>query len=176
AGNWQWWSFGISHVILIYIFARLWRRAEIITDAELIELRYGGRPAAVLRGLRAFLFAVPINVIGMGYAMLAARKVVVALGLADVLPFDVGGDPNLTAVIVVAVLTLVYAGIAGLWGVVTTDFFQFFLALFGAILVAALAIGEVGGLAELRTRLVTDGYADRMAFLPFGEAAQLGVT
>jgi len=175
AGNWQWWSFGISHVILIYIFARLWRRAEIITDAELIELRYGGRPAAVLRGLRAFLFAVPINVIGMGYAMLAARKVVVALGLADVLPFDVGGDPNLTAVIVVAVLTLVYAGIAGLWGVVTTDFFQFFLALFGAILVAALAIGEVGGLGELRARLVASGLEDRMAFLPFGEAAQLGV-
>lgn len=176
AGNWQWWSFGISHVILIYIFARLWRRAEVITDAELIEQRYGGRPAALLRGLRAFIFAVPINVIGMGYAMLAARKVVVALGLADALPAGPGGDPNLAAVIVIAVLTLVYAGVAGLWGVVTTDFLQFFLALFGAIVVAVLAIGEVGGLAELRTRLIADGYADRMAFLPFAEAAQLGMT
>src|SRR5690606_17376112 len=52
---------------------------------------------------------------------------------------------------------------------------QFFLALFGAILVAALAIGEVGGLGELRARLVASGLEDRMAFLPFGEAAQLGV-
>src|SRR5690606_36701375 len=56
------------------------------------------------------------------------------------------------------------------------DFIQFFLARLGAILVACLAIGEVGGSGVLRTRLVVDGYADRMAFLPFGEAAQLGVT
>src|SRR5690606_42100124 len=113
AGNWQWWSFGISHVILIYIFARLWRRAEVITDAELIEQRYGGRPAALLRGLRAFIFAVPINVVGMGHAMLAARKVVVALGLADAVPFDVGGDANRPARPVTAALALVHPGIGG---------------------------------------------------------------
>jgi hypothetical protein len=47
AGNWEWWGFAIAHVILIYIFARLWRRAEIVTDNELTELRYGGKPAAI---------------------------------------------------------------------------------------------------------------------------------
>ncbi|HEY8468737.1 MAG TPA: sodium:solute symporter family protein [Longimicrobiales bacterium] len=175
AGNWQWWAFGISHVLMVYIFARLWRRAEVITDAELIERRYSGRPAALLRALRAFLFAVPINVIGMGYTMLAARKVVVSLGLADALPEGLGGDPNLWAVIIVSVLTLVYAGITGLWGVVTTDFLQFFLALFGAILVGVLAVVEVGGLEALRDGLIASGYEDRMAFLPLGEAAQLGI-
>lgn len=50
AGNWEWWSFGIAHVVMIYVFARLWRRSEIITDAELTELRYGGSTAAWLRG------------------------------------------------------------------------------------------------------------------------------
>src|SRR5438105_4715776 len=81
AGNWQWWSFAISHVALVYVFARLWRRSEVITDAEIIEIRYGGNPAAFLRGFRAFLFADPINVVAFGYAMLAAKKVFVALGL-----------------------------------------------------------------------------------------------
>ncbi|MFV1987919.1 MAG: sodium:proline symporter, partial [Gemmatimonadota bacterium] len=75
AGNWEWWSFGLSHIVLIYVFARLWRRAEIVTDVELTEIRYGGRPAAVLRASRAFLFAIPINCISIGFVMLAMRKV-----------------------------------------------------------------------------------------------------
>jgi len=175
AGNWQWWAFALSHVLMVYVFARLWRRAEVITDAELTEIRYGGRPAAVLRALRAFIFAVPINVIAMGYAMLAAKKVVVALGLGDVLPSALPGDVQLWAVVVIMVFTLVYAGLAGLWGVVATDFFQFFLGLFGAIVVAAIAISDVGGLAALRDRLIAGGYEDRLAFLPFGEVAQLSV-
>jgi Na+/proline symporter len=79
AGNWEWWSFGISHLIMVYIFARMWRRSELVTDAELTELRYGGRMAAMLRAVKAFLFAVPINCIGIGYAMLAMVKVVDAL-------------------------------------------------------------------------------------------------
>ena len=174
AGNWQWWSFGISHVMLVYIFARLWRRAEVITDAELIEVRYGGRPAAILRAFRAFLFAVPINVVAMGYAMLAARKVVVALGLGEALPAALG-DPDLWAVVLIVVLTLIYAGLAGLWGVVATDFIQFFLALFGATLVAVVAVGDVGGLAALRDQLDAQGLADRLTILPFGELAQLSI-
>ncbi|HET9983645.1 MAG TPA: sodium:solute symporter family protein [Longimicrobiales bacterium] len=176
AGNWQWWSFAIAHVLMVFVFARLWRRAEVITDAELTEIRYGGRPAAILRGLRAFIFAVPVNVIGLGYAMLAAKKVFVALGLANSLPAGLGGDPELAAVIIVTVLTLAYAGVAGLWGVVTADFFQFFLALFGAILVAVMAIVNVGGLGALRDQLVARGLGDRMAFFPIGEASELAVT
>ena len=39
AGNWEWWSFGIAHVVMIYVIARLWRRSEVITDAELTEIR-----------------------------------------------------------------------------------------------------------------------------------------
>ncbi|MBI4408542.1 MAG: Na+:solute symporter [Gemmatimonadetes bacterium] len=175
AGNWQWWSFAMSHVVLVYVFARLWRRAEVITDAELIEVRYGGRPAALLRAFRAFLLAVPINVVAMGYAMLAAKKVAVALGLADALPAQLGADPELNAVILIMLFTLAYAGLAGLWGVVATDFFQFVLALFGAILVAVIAVGDVGGLGELRAQVETRGLGDRLAFLPFGEAAQVTV-
>lgn len=173
AGNWEWWAFSLAHVCMIYLFARLWRRAEIVTDAEVLELRYGGNPAAVLRGVKAFLFALPINCIGTGYAMLAATKVVAGLGLLESLglvdgELVFGMDPKLFTVVFLSALVLLYAGLSGLWGVVATDFLQFFLALIGAFLVAWFAIRspEVGGLAGLveKSQLATD--FDVLAFIP----------
>ncbi len=174
AGNWEWWAFAMSHVVLIYVFARLWRRSEVVTDAALLEVRYGGRPAAILRGVKAFLFAVPINCIGIGYVMLAAVKVIGVLGIWTYLGFApgeqvLGMDPKLLTVIGVSVLVLVYAGFSGLWGVVTTDFFQFFLGLAGAIVVAVYAVRspEVGGLAGLVEKVPQVTSFDVLAFIPF---------
>ncbi len=164
AGNWEWWSFAFTHVFMAVVLARLWRRATIMTDAELIELRYGGRPAAILRGTRALLFAIPINCLGIGYGMLAMRKVLVSLGAVQALPLP--GDPQRWAVVIIVALTLAYAAAAGLWGVVTTDFLQFVLALLGAMLVAAYALHEVGGLAALREQLVAQGHADTLRLVP----------
>ena len=154
AGNWEWWIFGISHVIMIYIFARMWRRSEVITDAELTELRYGGNMAAILRGVKAFIFAIPMNCIAIGYAMLAMVKVVEALEIWQNLGID-ASDNNLKlfSVIGVSIFVLIYAGLSGLWGVVATDFFQFFLALLGAIIVAFFAVNSVGGMQELITKI-----------------------
>lgn len=173
AGNWEWWCFLFAHVALIYVFARLWRRSEVVTDAEVIELRYGGASAAWLRGIKAFLFAVPINTIGMGYAMLAATKVVLGLEILD--GFGVGeGDtilglePRLAVVIGLALFVLLYAGVSGLWGVVATDFFQFFLGLAGALLVAVYALSDerIGGLRGLVTRAQAATDFDVLAFTP----------
>ena len=184
AGNWEWWAFGFGHVLLIYVFARLWRRSAIVTDAELIEVRYGGTPAATLRAFKAFLFAVPINCIGIGYVMLAAVKVVGALGIWEGFGFAPderiwGMDPKLLTVIGVSVLVLLYAGFAGLWGVVTTDFFQFFLALFGAIAVAWFAISspEIGGLRGLVDQAQAATEFDVLAFIPleFGAETVFGI-
>ncbi|HIK41664.1 sodium:solute symporter family protein [Thermoleptolyngbya sp. M55_K2018_002] len=167
-GNWEWWSFGISHLILIYVFARLWRRSKIVTDAQLTEMRYGGRPAALLRGIKAFLFAVPINCIGIGYAMLAMVKVVDALQLWQSVGITPGDSAKLWSVVGVSLLVLLYAGFSGLWGVVATDFFQFILALVGAFIVAAYAIGEMGGMAPLLAQAQQATDIDVLAFLPFG--------
>jgi len=170
AGNWEWWSFAFTHVLMAVVLARLWRRATIMTDAELIELRYGGRPAAILRGTRALLFAIPINCLGIGYAMLAMRKVIVALGVLNALPLP--GDPQLWAVVAIVVVTLVYVAAAGLWGVVTTDFLQLGLALLGAVLVAGFALADIGGLGALRERLVQAGHAGALRLVPRpGDAA-----
>lgn len=166
AGNWEWWSFGFAHVVMIYIFARLWRRAEIVTDAELTEIRYGGKMAAILRATKAFLFAVPINCIGIGYAMLAMVKVVDALQLWESLGLNVGDNGKLWSVIFVSFFVLIYSGFSGLWGVVVTDFFQFFLALFGALLVAVFAVNDVGGVRALVTQVQTITDIDVLTFIP----------
>lgn len=166
AGNWEWWSFGIAHLVMIYIFARLWRRSEIITDAELTELRYGGRTAAILRGTKAFLFAVPINCIAIGYAMLAMIKVVDALELWQSLGIEPGENLKIWSVVGVSILVLIYSGFAGLWGVVTTDFFQFFLALFGAIVVAIAAVNHVGGIHVLVPKVQQITGHDILSFFP----------
>ncbi|MCS7291664.1 MAG: sodium:solute symporter family protein [Gloeomargarita sp. SKYBB_i_bin120] len=173
AGNWEWWSFAFTHVVLIYLFARLWRRAEIITDAELTELRYGGQPAALLRATKAFLFAVPINCIGMGYALLAMVKVVDALDIWSSLGIDPGPNGKLWSVIGISVLVLVYAGVAGLWGVVVTDLFQFALALVGAVIVAVAALQHVGGMG----RIVAHFQGTEMLRLwPWGEQVGLSAS
>ncbi|MBO0348446.1 Na+:solute symporter [Phormidium pseudopriestleyi FRX01] len=167
AGNWEWWTFGISHIIMVYIFARMWRRSEVITDAELTEVRYGGNMAAVLRGVKAFIFAIPMNCIGIGYAMLAMVKVVDALGIWQNIGIDAGENTlKLISVIGVSIFVLIYAGLAGLWGVVATDFFQFFLALFGAILVAFFAVGSVGGIHELVRQVPLVSDKDILSLLP----------
>ena len=183
AGNWEWWSFGISHVILIYIFSKMWRRSQIVTDAELTELRYGGNSAAILRGTKAFLFAVPINCIGIGYAMLAMVKVVDALELWQSLGVNPGEGIKIWSVVGVSILVLIYSGFSGLWGVVATDFFQFFLALFGAIVVAVVAVNHVGGIHELIPQVREVSEIDVLSFFPlqfsngsFGWSDAAGIT
>ena len=179
AGNWEWWAFGFGHVLLIYLFARLWRRSEVVTDAQLIEMRYGGRLASSLRGIKAFLFAVPINCIGVGYIMLAAVKVIGTLGIWETFGIQPGQqvwglDPKLLLVIGLSIFVLIYTGFSGLWGVVVTDFFQFFLALFGAILVAYFAISspEIGGLSNLPALAQANTSFDVLAFIPLSFSAE----
>ena len=170
AGNWEWWSFALAHVLMAVLLAKLWRRAQVMTDMELTELRYGGRPAASLRAVRAFLFAVPLNCIGIGYGMLAMRKVVVALGLLDGLP-ALPGDERLWAILPIVLLTLLYTAASGLWGVVATDFLQYILALAGAFLVMGYALHEVGGLGSLTAQLRASGQGARLALVPLGADA-----
>jgi Na+/proline symporter len=175
AGNWEWWCFAFAHVLLAVVLAKSWRRAGVMTDMELTELRYAGRPAAALRATRAFLFAVPLNCISIGYGMLAMRKVAVGLGLLDGLP-ALPGDPELWALLPVVLIVLVYTAAAGLWGVVATDFLQYLLALGGAVVVMAYALGEVGGLSGLVASLEASGQGEALALVPTGDDALMPIS
>ena len=152
AGNWLWWNMALSGLLTVFLFSRLWRRAGVLTDVEFVELRYGGKPAAALRGVRALYLAIPINLIIMGW---------VTKAMADVLQITMG----ISGWKVAAVLFLITAGysiLSGLWGVVVTDFFQFIVAMGGAVVLAVLAVQHVGGLDRL-TELAAARYGSHDA-------------
>ncbi len=170
AGNWEWWCFAFSHVLLAVLLAKLWRRANVVTDLELTEIRYGGPPAAFLRGFRAFLFAVPLNCISIGYGMLAMRKVMGGLGLLEAF-HSLPGDDRLWALMPIVVITMIYTAVAGLWGVVVTDLLQYVLAMIGAVVVMIYALHEVGGLHALTAQLRASGQGNKLDLVPHGEGA-----
>ncbi|MFN2431331.1 MAG: sodium:solute symporter family protein [Gemmatimonadota bacterium] len=145
--NWIWWCFGVGGMLSVFFFAKLWRRTEVLTDVEFTELRYAGRSASVLRGFRAVYMTLYANGLTMGWTSLAMLKV-----FGEV--FDVGKEWALALSILV---TLLYAMLAGLWGVVVTDLFQFAWATVGAVVLAVYAVNAVGGLEALLEQLAGGG-------------------
>jgi solute:Na+ symporter, SSS family len=142
AGNWLWWNGAFSGILTVFFFARLWRRAGVLTDVEFAELRYGGRPAAVLRGFRALYLALPINLIIMGW---------VTRAMVTILHITLDIDPWVAAITLFGI-TALYSVLSGLWGVIVTDVFQFIVAMGGTILLAVLAVQSIGGLDVLTAK------------------------
>ena len=152
AGNWVWWAFALGGMFTVFVYARLWRRAEVMTDVELVEIRYGGAPAAWLRGVRAVYVALIINPIIIGWVTKAMVTVLSETVLHEqelgFLPKSVDAD----WAIIIALLTVVgiYCTLSGMWGVALTDFVQFFAAMIGCILLAIVAVDHVGGIEPLQ--------------------------
>jgi Na+/proline symporter len=170
AGNWFWWAFAFGGMLTVFVFAKLWRRAEVLTDVELIELRYTGRPAAFLRGFRAVYVAVVVNSFVIGWVTHAMVTVLRNTVLVD-LPQDSNSD-----VLLVAALLLVtggYSVLSGMWGVAVTDAVQFVLAMVGCIALAWLAVDAVGGVDAMQQRAATNfGGTQLFDYVPdFGSAA-----
>jgi solute:Na+ symporter, SSS family len=131
AGNWIWWSFVFGGMLTVFFFSRLWRRAQILTDLEFIELRYSGKAAGFLRGFKAIYFGLFMNVIILGWVNLAMYKIVKIM-----IP---SLNPEL-AILFCVLLTAFYSGLAGLWGVAVTDLVQFTIAMIGCIVLAVFAV------------------------------------
>jgi len=148
AGNWVWWAFLLTGMATVFFFARLWRRAGLLTDLEFYELRYSGRAASFVRGFRAVYLGLFFNAFIMAAVNLAAVKI------ANVL----FGWPMGTTLLVCAAISIVFAATSGLWGVMVTDMIQFGIAMTGAAAAAVYALRqpEVGGLDGLMARLPED--------------------
>lgn len=155
AGNWGWWAFLLTGMATVFIYARLWRRSRAMTDVEFYELRYSGKEAAFLRGFRAIYLGVLLNIVVMASVTLAAIKIgAVMLGLSP-----------LQTIFIASVVTVIYSSMGGLKGVLLTDFFQFFIAMIGAIWAAKVAVEmpEIGGLNELLSHA---NVQSKLNFLP----------
>jgi Na+/proline symporter len=147
AGNWLWWNMLMCGMLTVFFYARLWRRAGVMTDVEFAEIRYGGRPAAFLRGFRALYLGLPINCIIMGWVNLAMVKIFM-------LTFGVTKIQALLMVFGIMLVTAMISTLSGLWGVLVADLFQFVLMMGMMILLAYFAVHSVGGMAELKQKLL----------------------
>ena len=163
AGNWLWWNFVMSGMLTVFLYARLWRRAGVMTDIEFAELRYSGKPAAFLRGFRALYLGLPINCIILGWVNLAMVKILeITLGLSK--------THAILVVIGMLLFTAFYTALSGLWGVLVTDLFQFALKMSMVIVLAVLAVNAVGGIDSMKTKIgaldAASGSGSRLAFFP----------
>lgn len=153
AGNWLWWNMVMSGMLTVFFFARLWRRANVMTDVEFAEIRYSGKPATFLRGFRALYLAIPINLIILGWVTRAMLKI---------LTISLGVSPYV-AVGICFVVTVLYAVAAGLWAVLWTDLIQFVIKMAAVIILAVYAVQAVGGIDMMRVKLTQHFGSERAA-------------
>src|ERR1700761_9026162 len=164
AGNWLWWSFLLSGMMTVFLFARLWRRSGLLTDVEFAEMRYTGKPAAFLRGFRAIYLGLLMNCVILGWVTKAMTSIVATTFAGTPLLNNVGGfmtahfgsvwSGNDGAALAICVFFLIpftglYVSLGGLWGVLWTDLFQFLLKMSIVIAVGYYAVAACGGMTSL---------------------------
>lgn len=148
AGNWVWWSYAFGGLLTVFFFAKLWRRAGIMTEAEFAEIRYSGKPARFLRGFRALYLGLFMNIIIMGWVNKAMISILVGM-------FNIPESEVFFYVFGAMILVAVYSALSGLWGVVVTDAFQFIMAMTGTIILAMIVVNtpQVGGISGMQEKL-----------------------
>src|SRR5713226_6582938 len=167
AGNWLWWNLLASGMLTVFFYARLWRRSGVMTDIEFAEIRYAGPPAAFLRGFRALYLGLLINCIILGWVNLAMAKILQ-------LVFTISKGEALWIVVGLIVLTSAISTLAGLWGVLVTDLFQFVIKMGMVIILAVVAVRAVGGIEMMKAKLLAidqvlaagGGHGSVLSFVP----------
>ena len=182
AGNWLWWGQCLGGMMTVFFFARYWRRAEILTDVELVELRYGGKTAAFLRGFKAIYLGLLMNCVILGWVTLAMVNIITVLlgpAIAQGNVLEIAGlhytfGPPAHTALLICILVLIpftglYTFIGGLWGVLVTDLFQFVLKMAMIIVLAAVALSKIGGLQALHVHLAIVAAQTRAAGTPISD-------
>ena len=160
AGNWLWWSFLAGGMLTTLFFANLWYRSGVLTEVELIELRYSGPEAAFLRGFKAIYLGLFMNCIIIGWVNNAMASILQVF-------FDLTSDQALFYTGIAMLFTAIYSSVSGLLGVAMTDAVQFFVAMVGCIVLSILVVTspEIGGIDGLMTK-VNDVAPGSFNFLP----------
>ncbi len=186
AGNWLWWNLVFGGMLTVFFFARLWRRAGILTDAEFVDIRYAGRPAHFLRGFRAVYICIFMNVVVIAWVNLAMVKIISVMfpgitffGIEEVSFLGFTFSAPLLIVGCMMLFVALYSSLAGLMGVSITDTFQFVMAMTGTIILAVIAVNhvDVGGIAGLKEKLPdwVLSYTPEVGGSSEGAAAEAGV-
>lgn len=179
---WRLWIYGVAFLMMGFVFSAQWRRSGILTDAELTEIRYSGKPVLGLRVLKAIYYGTIINCVVMAMVLVAAMRiaevflpwhewlpsgiyhvlftVVQWLGLTigesvtGLLTPGVVTTNNLISLLAIIGFTALYSTTGGLRSVVTTDTVQLSLALLGTFIYAVIVVLRIGGLTHLTQKVV----------------------
>ena len=180
-GLWQLWIFAATFLLMGFVLAGAWRRVGVVTDAEFSEVRYGGTPAAVLRGVKAVYLGTIINCVALAWVLFAAAKIaepfllwnewlpagllrpVVSLVESVGMPLTIGGldDPevwvktanNLVSLVAILAVTALYSATGGLRSVVATDIVQIAIMFLGTLAFTTFVVREAGGLGAMTDRV-----------------------
>ena len=163
-GNWEVWGLAISTMLAVFFFSKLWKRAGVMTEVEFVETRYSGKPAAFLRAFKALYWGVFYNVFIMGAWPMT--------GLVKIMQ-ETTHWSKLQSIVFALGLTTVYCSLSGYWGVIITDFFQFFMAMSGAIVLAIYAVNAAGGLEHITEVLQSTGKLDVIPPLSGGSPSEV---
>ncbi|MBL4753363.1 MAG: Na+:solute symporter [Flavobacteriales bacterium] len=148
AGNWLWWNMLFGGMLTTFFFARLWRRANILTELELIEMRYSGIEAAFLRGFKSVYMGLFMNTLIIGWVNVAMLSILTVF-------FDIPESEVIWYAGGAMLIAASYSVLSGLWGVAITDVIQFIIAMTGCIILAVIVVNsdKIGGITGLKERL-----------------------
>ncbi|MFC4993993.1 sodium:solute symporter family protein [Rubritalea tangerina] len=158
--NWMWWAFVLTGMLTVFLYAKLWRRSNVMTDVEYYEMRYSGKEAAFLRGFRALYLGVIFNITVMAGVSLAAIKIGGVM---------LGWSP-LQSVALAMTVTVVFSSMGGFKGVILTDFCLFIMAMVGAFAAAYFAIHnpdmEKAGVQSVGDLFSHEAVRDKLSLVP----------
>ncbi len=148
SGNWLWWNFLIGGMLTTLFFAHLWRRSGVLTEVELLDIRYSGKVATFLRGFKAIYLGLFMNGLIIAWVNLALMSIIEVF-------FGLHGQTLMIIMISAMLVAVLYSTLSGLWGVAVTDVVQFVIAMTGSIVLAVLVINsdKIGGIEGLKAQL-----------------------
>lgn len=148
SGNWLWWNMLIGGMVTTFFFAKLWRRANVLTELEFLEIRYSGKIVPFFRSFKSVYLGIFFNAIIIGWVNAAMIKILKIF-------FGIDYETAFMIVAGLMVLIAIYSSLSGLLGVAITDSIQFVLAMGGCIILAIVMVNseQVGGINGLKEKL-----------------------
>lgn len=179
---WRFWIYGFGYLLLAFVFAESWRRANVLTDAELTEVRYSGRGVLALRALKAVYYGTVANCFFLAMVLIAAVRIAevflpwhqwlpgwaygpilgvvesagISLGApVTALSPEVAAANGMISIVAIVGFVFLYAATGGMRSVVATDVVQFMLMMVGTVAYAVFVVREVGGWGAFGERFIS---------------------
>ncbi|MBX2959128.1 MAG: Na+:solute symporter [Flavobacteriales bacterium] len=148
SGNWLWWNMLIGGMLTTFFFAKMWRKANVLTELEFLELRYSGKVTKLFRKFKAVYLGLFFNTIIIGWVNAAMIKILMIF-------LNIDYSTAFIYIAILMILIAVYSSLSGLLGVAITDALQFTLAMGGCIVLAIIMLNseQVGGVVGLKEKL-----------------------